>query len=89
MTRFIGYGWNVTRVSDANDLDMLARAYQIFWIQRTGQRSSLSTATLAMDLLISMTAARRMVSRWVRRRYGLQRSSTDGRKMPSSWCQKA
>jgi transketolase len=30
MTRFVGYGWNVTRVSDANDLDMLARAYQIF-----------------------------------------------------------
>jgi transketolase len=22
-TRFIGYGWNVTRVGDANDLDML------------------------------------------------------------------
>src|SRR5580765_4308024 len=30
MTRFVGYGWNVTRVSDANDVDMLARAYQIF-----------------------------------------------------------
>ena len=30
MTRFVGYGWNVTRVSDANDLDMLARAYKIF-----------------------------------------------------------
>src|SRR6201993_2963346 len=30
MTRFVGYGWNVTRVSDANDLEMLARAYQIF-----------------------------------------------------------
>lgn len=30
MTRFVGYGWNVTRVSDANDLDMLARAYEIF-----------------------------------------------------------
>jgi transketolase len=26
-TRFIGYGWNVTRVGDANDLDMLARAW--------------------------------------------------------------
>jgi transketolase len=26
--RFLGYGWNATRVSDANDLDMLARAYQ-------------------------------------------------------------
>jgi transketolase len=30
MTRFVGYGWNVTRVSDANDLDILARAYQTF-----------------------------------------------------------
>ena len=30
MTRFIAYGWNVTRVADANDLDMLARAYETF-----------------------------------------------------------
>ncbi len=30
MTRFIAYGWNVTRVSDANDLVMLDRAYQTF-----------------------------------------------------------
>ena len=30
MTRFVGYGWNVTRVSDANDLEMLGRAYQSF-----------------------------------------------------------
>ncbi len=29
-TRFIGYGWNVTRVGDANDLDMLARAFTTF-----------------------------------------------------------
>ncbi len=28
-TRFIGYGWNVTRVGDANDLDMLRRAFQV------------------------------------------------------------
>src|SRR5262249_16979857 len=28
--RFLSYGWNVTRVSDANDLDMLTRAYQTF-----------------------------------------------------------
>jgi len=28
-TRFIGYGWNVWRVGDANDLDMLARAFQV------------------------------------------------------------
>jgi transketolase len=28
-TRFIGYGWNVTRVGDANDLDMLDRAFEV------------------------------------------------------------
>jgi transketolase len=29
-TRFIGYQWNVTRVTDANDLEMLARAFEVF-----------------------------------------------------------
>src|ERR1700686_1082355 len=29
-TRFIGYGWNVTRVGDANDQEMLTRAFQTF-----------------------------------------------------------
>ena len=29
-TRFTGYGWNVTRVGDANDLDMLDRAFGAF-----------------------------------------------------------
>jgi transketolase len=29
-TRFISYGWNVTRVGDANDLDMLSRAFRTF-----------------------------------------------------------
>ena len=28
--RFMGYGWNVTRVSDANDLELLERAYKTF-----------------------------------------------------------
>ncbi|HTZ31007.1 MAG TPA: transketolase [Methylomirabilota bacterium] len=28
LTRFVGYGWNVTRVSDANDLLQLARGYE-------------------------------------------------------------
>ncbi len=29
-TRFIGYGWNVTRVGDANDVEMLGRALRTF-----------------------------------------------------------
>jgi transketolase len=38
-TRFIGYGWNVTRVGDANDLQMLARAFGTF--QREHHRPTL------------------------------------------------
>ena len=38
-TRFIGYGWNVTRVGDANDLAMLSRAFEVF--QRERQRPTL------------------------------------------------
>jgi len=29
-TRFIGEGWNVTRVGDANDLELLDRAFELF-----------------------------------------------------------
>jgi transketolase len=38
-TRFIGHGWNVTRVGDANDLEMLARAFRTF--QNTPDRPTL------------------------------------------------
>jgi transketolase len=38
-TRFIGHGWNVTRVGDANDLEMLARAFRTFL--RTRDRPTL------------------------------------------------
>jgi transketolase len=38
-TRFIGHGWNVTRVGDANDQEMLARAFRTF--QSTRDRPTL------------------------------------------------
>ena len=38
-TRFVGYGWNVTRVGDANDLTMLERAFNTF--KRTPDRPTL------------------------------------------------
>jgi transketolase len=38
-TRFVGYGWNVTRVGDANDLEMLTRAFETF--RRTSDRPTL------------------------------------------------
>jgi transketolase len=38
-TRFIGYEWNVTRVGDANDLEMLGRAFETF--KKTTDRPTL------------------------------------------------
>ena len=38
-TRFLGYGWNVIRVADANDQDMLSRAFKTF--QKTTDRPTL------------------------------------------------
>jgi transketolase len=38
-TRFLGHGWNVTRVGDANDQEMLARAFRTF--QATRDRPTL------------------------------------------------
>jgi transketolase len=37
--RFMGYGWDVTRVSDANDLDLLERAFHTF--KQTSDRPTL------------------------------------------------
>jgi transketolase len=38
-TRFLGYGWNVLRVSDANDQELLSRAFTTF--QNTNDRPTL------------------------------------------------
>src|SRR5436309_2279691 len=38
-TRFMGYGWNVARVGDANDLEMLERAFHT--AQKTSDRPTL------------------------------------------------
>jgi transketolase len=38
-TRFLGYGWNILRVGDANDLDILSRAFSTF--QNTNDRPTL------------------------------------------------
>jgi len=38
-SRFLTYGWNVERVGDANDLDMLERAFRTF--KKTSERPSL------------------------------------------------
>lgn len=49
-TRFIGYGWNVTRVGDANDCDMLARAFE------TARKSSDRPTLIIVDSHIAYGA---------------------------------
>jgi len=68
MTRFAGYGWNVTHVTDANDLDMLAVATENFSSRKTGPRSSWWIATLGTDRRTSRIPTKRMASRWARRK---------------------
>ena len=49
-TRFIAYGWNVTRVGDANDLEMLARAF------KTAQKSQDRPTLVIVDSHIAFGA---------------------------------
>jgi transketolase len=52
-TRFMGYGWNVTRVGDANDRELLRRAFQS--ARSTGDRPTL----LIVDSHIAYGAPRK------------------------------
>ena len=69
-TRFVGYGWNVTRVADANDLEMLARAYETF--QKTTDRPTLisSTAISVTDRRTSRIPTQPTASRLAKRKSG-------------------
>ena len=85
------YGWNVMRVGDANDLEMLARALS------TRSRSTTDRPTLIIvDSHIAYGApqqaghqrrARRAAGR--RRDPADQDATTAGRRTPSSWCRTA
>ena len=69
-TRFIGYGWNVTRVGDANDRTMLARALETF------KRETARPTLIIVDSHIGYGSpgkqgtSRPTASRWARRRCG-------------------
>jgi len=70
---FIGYGWNVTRVGDANDLDMLDRAL-LTHLRKTTDRPTLIIVDshIAWGFAkISKTHMLRTVSRWVKKRIKL------------------
>jgi transketolase len=89
-TRFIGYGWNVTRVADANDLEMLARAFETF--KKTTDRPTL----IIVDSHIGYGSPHKQDTNAAhgeplgrRRSAAGRKSSTAGPRMPSFWCRKA
>src|SRR5208337_295410 len=78
-TRFMGYGWNVTRVADANDLDMLDRAFCAFHKER--ERPTL----IIVDSHIGWGAPP-TASLWAMRKSGSPSATTTGLRTPSSSC---
>ena len=86
-TRFLGYGWNVLRVGDANDVDRLSQCFKIF--DATDDRPTI----IIVDSHIGWgsphkqdTAPLRMVSRSARMRSDSSRKPMAGRQTRSSWC---
>ena len=69
-TRFIGYGWNVTRVSDANDLEMLERAFMTFKSTNDRPTSLSLTVTSPTARRTSRIRAGRMANLSARQRSG-------------------
>jgi len=82
--RFLGYGWNVLRVGDANDIERIEHAI-FFTRPRTARLSSFWIVTSAMARRISRTLLRPTASRSARRRSASPSATTDGQRTPNSW----
>ena len=85
-TRFTGYGWNVTRVGDANDLDMLDRAFDLFIKERERPTLIIVDSHIGWGAPTSRTPAPPTASPWARRRSGSPSATTTGPRTPSSSC---
>ena len=84
--RFLAYGWNVLRVGDANDIDRIEHALQIFRQTKGRPTFIVLDSHIGYGSPISRAKPLRMVSRSARRRFASPSATTDGPKMRSSWC---
>ena len=87
-TRFLGYGWNVTRVGDANDLAMLERAFRTF--HKTTDRPTLIIVDSHIAYGAPTSKIRRPLTanRSARRKSGSPSATTAGPKTHNSWSPK-
>jgi len=68
ITRFKGYGWNVTHVTDANDLEMLARGYDNFLKSKDRPTLIVVDSHIGYGSPTSRIPTKRMASRWAKRK---------------------
>ena len=83
--RFMGYGWNVTRVGDANDLELLTRAFEVF--KREERPAHPDHRRQPHRLRLAAQAGHRRGARRAagrRRRCGRPSAPTAGPRTPSS-----
>jgi transketolase N-terminal domain/subunit len=88
-TRFISYGWNVTRVGDANDLDMLARAFRTFLNTKDRPTLVIVDSHIGYGAPTNKTPAGPTANLWARRRSGSPNGNTGGLKTRNSTCRRA
>ena len=83
--RFMAYGWHVTRVSDANDLELLERAFALSL--ETDDRPTLIIVDshIAWARPTSRIPMAPTASPWAKTRSGSPSGSTAGPRTPSSW----
>ena len=85
--RFLGYGWNVLRVGDANDIDRIEHALEVF--RQTQGPADVHHSRQPHRLRLAAQAGHRRGARRAAGRGGDppdQAQSTAGPRMRSSWC---
>ena len=87
--RFLAYGWNVLRVGDANDIERIETALEIFRKTRTALRSSFWTAISVTAPRTSRTPPQPMASPSATRKSASPSATTGGPRTRSSWCPRA
>ena len=83
--RFLAYGWNVLRVGDANDMDRIEHALDVF--RKTKERPTfiILDSQSVTARRTSKIPPRLMANRWAKRKFASSNVATDGRRTPNSW----
>jgi transketolase len=83
--RFLAYRWNVQRVSNANDLDLLREAFDHF--KKTTDRPTLIIVDshIGYGVQLNRIRVRHTANRSAPRRSGRQKGVTAGQRMRNFW----